>query len=145
MRPISRALWFSGAVALVCAVSTEPAALAVRSHFRESSIKRATLPTPHSWRLEGRDFSATTVTLTTLISKAYEIPVWRIAGRPKWADEELFDVHASAAQPASPGESLLMLRSLLEDEFRLRTQMEVKQVPVDLLIRRPPVLSSTPV
>lgn len=50
---------------------------------------------------------------------------------PRWAIEDRFDIVARAeSSDLSKDELRLMLQSLLEDRFRLRTHREVRQLPV---------------
>lgn len=62
-----------------------------------------------------------TLPLEWLIGLAYDIhPLARITGEPSWIRTEWFEIDARPAGTATQHETLAMLRSLLEDRFRLR-------------------------
>jgi len=77
-------------------------------------------------------FVARNEPLPALLEFAYGYPHNRIHGLPDWAFRERFDITAKsdAASPSSPEHIALMLRSLLDDRFTLRTRIEVRQIPV---------------
>jgi len=64
----------------------------------------------------------------------------RVLGGPSWIDSERFDIDAKAAtefQPTPGGpsrEMILMLRSLLEERFKLKTHRETRDLPVYELV-----------
>ena len=67
----------------------------------------------------------------------------RVLGGPSWIDSERYDIDAKAAaefQPTPGGHSsemILMLRSLLEERFKLRTHRETRELPVyELVVAR---------
>jgi uncharacterized protein (TIGR03435 family) len=85
------------------------------------------------------------VPLRIIISQAYNLPYnsleW-ITG-PKWIDSEKFDIEAKAAPGAIPAglsqkqrndKTMLMLRAVLADRFKMTTHVDVKQGPVDSLV-----------
>lgn len=70
------------------------------------------------------------------------IPV-RILGGADWIDSERYDINAKAstefqfAPGGPPQEALLMLRSLLEERFKLMTHREAREMPIfELLVAR---------
>ena len=84
-----------------------------------------------------------------LIAAAYEmadiqalIPE-RILGGPDWIESERYDIEAKAAtefqfRPGAPPQDMfLMLRSLLEDRFKLTTHRETREMPIfELVVAR---------
>ena len=73
------------------------------------------------------EFSASNLSLRDIIALAYgvtEFP-WRLDGVPEWAATERFDIVAKAAtavppvRPGSPDPILMMVRTLLEERFRM--------------------------
>ena len=64
--------------------------------------------------------------LRFLIRAAYGLDDYRIAGGPKWIDNDKFSV---VYKPVGP-QANLMLRSLLADRFKLATHMETKELPI---------------
>jgi uncharacterized protein (TIGR03435 family) len=59
-------------------------------------------------------------TLENLIEMAYRVDGYRISGGPGWLRQTRYDIEASPAAPVGHDQALLMLRTLLEDRFRLR-------------------------
>jgi uncharacterized protein (TIGR03435 family) len=83
-------------------------------------------------------FIATNVTLRMLIRSAYQnMPDFRMIGGPSWIDTDRFDVDATAGSAAGPNtaEQLrLMIQSLLEDRFKMKSHMETRELPIYLLV-----------
>lgn len=93
------------------------------------------------WSFEGGRFTATNVTLKTLISSGYgtpqqPLPTFQISGGPKWLDADRFDVLAKTRDNPQiegnilPPSVLPMLRALLEERFSLRIHYEARQLPI---------------
>jgi uncharacterized protein (TIGR03435 family) len=79
------------------------------------------------------------VPVINLIEAAYQLRILsRIIGAPSWTATDRFDVHAKApegtvATPSMtglPSPFHLMLRALLVERFRLKSHMEMREVPV---------------
>ena len=89
-----------------------------------------------------------TVTYTTLriaVSWAFDVQFFAVVGGPDWADSDRFDIAAKAEGSPSGREMRLMLRSLLNDRFKLRTHLESREMPAYALVidkggGRPPQL-----
>ena len=64
--------------------------------------------------------------LQFLIRAAYGLDDYRIAGGPKWIDNDKFSV---VYKPVGPQASL-MLRALLADRFKLASHMETRELPI---------------
>jgi uncharacterized protein (TIGR03435 family) len=86
-------------------------------------------------------FSATNVTLQTLIRDVYQVQASQIAGAPNWLNSETYDVEArmdkSVAEElrkVDPMQSLperqRMLQALLADRCKLTLHRETKDLPV---------------
>jgi len=82
-------------------------------------------------------YSATNVSLKSLIEKAYGIKVDLIVGEPRWVDSARFDIRAKIVDPdtemlkkLTPEQSRLMFQSLLADRFQLRVHKESKVLPI---------------
>ncbi|MDR3701359.1 MAG: TIGR03435 family protein [Candidatus Sulfopaludibacter sp.] len=86
--------------------------------------------------------------LDYLITEAFDIQFFQVAGGPRWIHEDRFDIDAkppanSAASKANPRsfklppnpEQRLMLQALLADRFQLRSHRETREGPVYLLTR----------
>jgi uncharacterized protein (TIGR03435 family) len=67
----------------------------------------------------------------------------RVIGGPEWIDSARYEINAQASTPfqsspdGPPRELFLMIRSLLEDRFKLKTHMETRELPVyELVVAR---------
>jgi uncharacterized protein (TIGR03435 family) len=67
----------------------------------------------------GGNLRAENATLRTLIEDAYQMKPFQLVGGPRWIDEDRFEVLAKGDASASTDQVRLMMRSLLEDRFRL--------------------------
>ena len=83
-------------------------------------------------------FSATNVTLKMVLRLAFgNPPDFRMIGLPNWADTDRFDIEASGGPTNgtfSLEQSRLMIRSLLEDRFKLKTHTEKRELPIYNLV-----------
>jgi len=78
-------------------------------------------------------FSVRNRTLLNLVQVAYGLADYQVTGTAKWMGADQFDVEAKPAQAASREQMLLMLRSLLDERFRLRFHHETKQMAAYVL------------
>jgi bla regulator protein blaR1 len=121
------------------------------TRFEVASVKsNPSGTTAVQWRWQQGRLTAVNVTANTLISTAYGSPQqpladWQMSGGPGWLQADRFDV--LAVEPAGvPGGSpagastagLLMLRSLLEDRFKLKVHFESKELRVYALVLSKP-------
>jgi bla regulator protein blaR1 len=115
-----------------------PSAAPAAPKFEVASIK------PHAG---GGSFGGTRVSpgtmnvnnlpLRRLIRNAYKVPDFQISGGPDWVNTEGFDIVAKAEGSLSGDRVLVMLRSLLEDRFKLKVHRETKGGPVyDLTVAK---------
>lgn len=87
-------------------------------------------------------YSATNVTLRTLIVNAYRLQGSQLAGGPGWIGSDHFDIVAKipvgVPVPAPQGqvstESQSMLRALLADRFKLVMHSESREMPIYALV-----------
>jgi uncharacterized protein (TIGR03435 family) len=67
----------------------------------------------------------------------------RVLGGPAWLDSELYEITGNTPElrggpTGPPRELFLMIRSLLQDRFKLKTHMETRDMPVyELVLARP--------
>jgi uncharacterized protein (TIGR03435 family) len=68
----------------------------------------------------------------------------RVLGGPEWIDSALYEINAKAptelrgSPDGPPRELFLMIRSLLDDRFKLKAHMETREMPVyELVLARP--------
>ena len=80
--------------------------------------------------------SATNVPLRLLIRMSYQLQDFQIVGGPSWLTSQKFDIVAKAEDGTATDTSQLMpmLRSLLEDRFKLKTHRERREMPVSTLV-----------
>ena len=90
-----------------------------------------------SMRRVGGGFEAVNVTPRDLILVAFDVPRFAIADLPSWAESERFDVsaRADASRPPAPATAdMPMLRTLLEDRFRLTVHTDMREMQVYALV-----------
>jgi uncharacterized protein (TIGR03435 family) len=68
------------------------------------------------------------LSLEQIISQAYQLRTYLIAGLPGWARQENFDIQAKTSEPHTIPEQLQMLRNLLADRFGLLTHREPREI-----------------
>jgi uncharacterized protein (TIGR03435 family) len=97
-------------------------------------------------RLPGGRFVATKLPLRNLLRIAYGNatifrPEDQMEGVPGWVDSVKFDIDAKASEEFKPDpdgivrEHLAMLRTLLEDTFKIKARMEIRDRPIYQLVR----------
>ena len=108
--------------------------------FDVASVKRNT---SGDWRKSigpapGGRFLATNQTLRELMPFAFGLPQMtaniRIVGGPKWIDSDRFDVVAKTNGTPSPQELSAMLRTMLNDRFKLAARTETRELPIYMLV-----------
>jgi uncharacterized protein (TIGR03435 family) len=85
--------------------------------------------------LPGGRYSATNVPLRMMIRSAFGLQDFQLVGGPAWLATDGYDVNAKAAMDAPPDRLFAMVRSLLEDRFRLAVHRETRTLPIYALIR----------
>ena len=65
--------------------------------------------------MPGGGFRATNLSLRFLILSAYRLKGFQLIGGPDWLDSARFDIAARAPENTTQGQTLLMLRTLLEE------------------------------
>jgi uncharacterized protein (TIGR03435 family) len=68
-------------------------------------------------------------TLKDCIRLAYGVKVAQLPGGPKWADQDRYDIEATAKGPAAEPQLMAMLQTLLKDRFKLDFHRETRMVP----------------
>jgi uncharacterized protein (TIGR03435 family) len=75
------------------------------------------------------------VTLKMLIACAYRIQQFQVSRGPSWIDSDRFDIEGRAEDPKVDFDQLrLMLRSMFEDRFNLKSHRETKESSVYALV-----------
>ena len=96
----------------------------------------------------GGRLTVTNAPLQFLVAVAFQVvdpePLVRarVLGGPDWIESERYDIEAKAAMeftqgPSAPPELLEMVRSLLEDRFKLRAHRDTREMPIyELVVAR---------
>jgi uncharacterized protein (TIGR03435 family) len=106
--------------------------------FEVASIKPTesrTGPASGGLFAQGGRYNAFRATLRTLIRSAYQLQDFQIVGEPAWGRSERFDIAAKTEGNPSKDEMFRMVRTLLEDRFRLRHHREERVLPIYALVR----------
>jgi len=74
--------------------------------------------------------AATAISLKDLITFANDMDDSMVVGGEKWLDLDHFDIVAKAAPATSEEELRPMLRTLLEERFKMKVHRENQPVPV---------------
>jgi uncharacterized protein (TIGR03435 family) len=79
----------------------------------------------------GGRFNAENITLRFLMQYAYDVQDFQISGGPGWVNTDRYDI-AAKAEGSPSGNQMMgpMLRTLLEDRFKLVLHRETRQLPV---------------
>ena len=114
--------------------------------FEVASVKPSTGPTGERGQPGGSYIATRTVKFFIADAFFFGTPLQmsRVIGGPEWIDSALYEINAKASTPwqrspdGPPRELFLMIRSLLEDRFKLKTHMETRELPVyELVLARP--------
>jgi uncharacterized protein (TIGR03435 family) len=87
-------------------------------------------------RQPGGRLNATNFPLRGLIQFAYQVRPFEVEGAPDWAGTTRYDIAAKAASdlpltpPGSVAPEMLMMRTLLEDRFKLAAHFETREMPI---------------
>ena len=112
------------------AVFAQPAA---RPQFEVASIKPSVSQRIMNVRpLPGR--LTADATLPILMQYAYGVEPFQIVGGPNWLTSERYQIDAKADAAVSRDQMFLMLQSLLEERFQLKTHRDMKEQSVFALV-----------
>jgi uncharacterized protein (TIGR03435 family) len=102
-----------------------------RPEFEAASIKTNTSASPSSYsRLLPGKLDAQNQTLRNLLMRAYDLRDFQLSGGPAWIASDRYDIQAKAAGSTSRERTLPMLRTLLEDRFKLSLHRDTRELPV---------------
>jgi len=73
-------------------------------------------------------------TLQILMQHAYGVQAFQVVGGPGWLSTDRYEIDATAGAAVRRDQLSLMLQSLLEDRFRLKTHRDIKELPVYALL-----------
>jgi uncharacterized protein (TIGR03435 family) len=130
------------AVAVPAAVPLSAQAPAPQPKFEVATVKPSTGPTGERGQPGGRYTATRTVKFFIADAFFFATPLAgsRVIGGPDWIDSDLYEIDGKAATPwqrspdGPPRDVFLMIRSVLEDRFRLKTHMETRELPVYELV-----------
>ena len=115
---------------------------APQPRFEVASVKPSTGPTGERGQPGG--FYTATRPLKFFIADAFffgtPLQMTRVLGGPDWIDSALYEINARASAPwprspdGPPRELFLMIRSVLEERFKLKTHRETRDLPVYALV-----------
>ena len=122
---MKHALW-SSACALLAQTAGPPS-------FEVATIKQSPPQPMNQMRVgmggdPGR-ITYSAVNLKDLVRRAYEVRSYQVSG-PSWIDTERYDVNAKIPDGVKPEQVPAMLRTLLEERFKLQTHRETRELPV---------------
>ncbi|MBV9507005.1 MAG: TIGR03435 family protein [Acidobacteriia bacterium] len=124
-------------------VATACCALAADQVFEVASIHTRTDSSGDVWTVKPFrfDFSGPNLLienfrLVDLITFAYDIKDYELAGEPHWADIDRYNISAKAAEGVSltPDAARPMMQALLSERFQLTVHTETKDMPVYSLV-----------
>jgi uncharacterized protein (TIGR03435 family) len=102
-----------------------------RPEFEVASVKPDNADSPVEFGAGNGGAGGRNVTLKMLIGFAWRLQEFQISGGPGWVGSDRFDVQGKAEdRNADPDRLRLMLQSLLEDRFNLKSHRETKESTV---------------
>src|SRR5215471_13694169 len=132
----SAAIILVGLLAPVLTVATalgQATAATARPQFDVASIK----PSFSNGIMNVRPLPSRLVadaTLQILMQHAYGVQAFQVVGGPGWLSTDRYEIDATAGAAVRRDQLSLMLQSLLEDRFRLKTHRDIKELPVYALL-----------
>jgi uncharacterized protein (TIGR03435 family) len=112
------------------AVFAQPA---VRPEFEAASVKPSFNRSVENVRPLPGHLTAD-ASLQILIQYGYGVQPFQVVGGPGWVPAERYQIDAKADGNANRDRMFLMLRSLLENRFQLKTHRETRDLPVYALV-----------
>lgn len=131
------------AIVSLCAspMAQSPSPGAAKPAFEVASVKpNKSSSGGMSWAEQpGGRLTALNMSVAMIIRNAFELQEPQLVGLPDWGSSERFDIVAKAEQEFprtndTPSLSQLMVQSLLEERFRLRSHRETRELPAFALV-----------
>ena len=82
----------------------------------------------------GGRFEASHVTLRAMVAYAYDVRDFNVSGGPGWAGSDRFEIVAKADGNATPAQMRMLLRTLIEERFKLAIHRETKEATMYELV-----------
>ena len=99
--------------------------------FEVASVKtNKSGPLSSMMRTVPSEFRMTNIPLRILIFQAYRVSTYQLIGGPNWLDSERFDIIAKAPAGSTPDQTVLMLRGLLAERFKLKVHAETREAQI---------------
>lgn len=103
--------------------------------FEVASVKaNKSGPMMSMMRTVPSEFRMTNIPLRLLITQAYRLSGYQLVGGPSWLDSERFDIVAKAPGGSRPDQTMLMLRGLLAERFKLKVHGETRETQIYALV-----------
>jgi uncharacterized protein (TIGR03435 family) len=104
--------------------------------FEVASVRLNTTPAPATMGplAGGERYLARNIPLLWLIGAAYGVSNKQISGLPAAMATESYDIEAKAEHAVKRDQMMRMLRSLLEDRFKLAVRRETKELKATVLV-----------
>jgi uncharacterized protein (TIGR03435 family) len=108
-----------------------------RPTFEVASIKSRPVmrPLKVSTGIDPAGIQYRNVTVTDCVRNAFGVQRYQIVGGPDWLRSDRYDIIAKAPSPPTPkAQLMLMLQTLLEERFKLKTHLELRDLPIYALV-----------
>jgi uncharacterized protein (TIGR03435 family) len=112
------------------------AAVACGQSFEAAVVKPNTVPSVNTVTVlpGGERLRVRNMPLLWILSAAYGVPIRQISGLAESTARECYDIEAKAPHASSRQEMMVMLRSLLQDRFKLKAHREMKELKALVLV-----------
>jgi uncharacterized protein (TIGR03435 family) len=129
MKALSIVLFGAFSVVFAHAQASPPA-------FEVSSVKRnlSGSASAISGMVRGDRFTSTNITPTQLLRSAFGIQEFQIAGKPRWSNDDRFDIEAKAEHDLKSTDWPPMLQTLLAERFKLVFHREQRETSAYALV-----------
>ena len=128
----------AAAILLVAGIASLPAGAQTKAAFEVASIKENRSGQIFETFFYRYPASGRVIVINNsakmIIRTAYGLPEYRLTGGPKWLDDTRFDIQAKAVGPATNDQLMQMLRTLLEDRFKLLLKEDRREGAVLALV-----------
>jgi uncharacterized protein (TIGR03435 family) len=131
MRGFARMILLALLSGSVCAQST-----AIPPTFEAADVHvspHRTFPDFEGGMIRGDRYVLRQATMVDLIATAYGVDASNVQGGPIWLETDRFDIAAQVPATTTPATAKLMLRSLLQDRFKLVIHTGSKPMPTFVL------------
>jgi uncharacterized protein (TIGR03435 family) len=108
---------------------------AARPEFEVASLKPNSSGLPgFSIRALPGGLTARNISLKRLVAMGYSVTDYQIFGAVAWLESARFDLEAKSPGPAQLPELRVIVQSMLDDSFKLKTHRETRELPIYSLL-----------